>query len=141
MYPPDSPAPDGPARVSGDATLQGLLTMVSRVRAGVDAAAATRAKDQIAEVLTDITRHCDEAADCLVATGTRQLRVSRPSNGQSRPPAAIEDVDASAEACMQLARGVIDNEQESLTPVEVLAVTRAVAYLGAARSRARELPR
>jgi hypothetical protein len=88
--------------------------------------------------LDAVVEACAEAAASLAISRSEALL---PSTDLTRPRAvhpaeALPIVSGLTNGCIDLAIDLLGNEAEPLTPVEVLAVTRAVTTLCAARSLA-----
>jgi hypothetical protein len=85
---------------------------------------------------------CAQAAECLAVSHQAAL----PTVIDPPPPRALglaeglPLVSALTSGCIDLAVDLLGNEEEPLTPVEVLAVTRCVTALCAARSLAQAGP-
>lgn len=139
MTPPPSitdqvPAADVPA------TFTGLWTAIRRVHdsaptpaAGSDPGTATKLS-QVVELLA-------QAAETLSSSRPMTLDVS--AELPALPVACTESpastLGVQTDDCIDLAVQVLGNEDEPLNPVEILAITRAVTCLCAARGHAQEI--
>ncbi len=87
------------------------------------------------ERLHAIAQACADAAESLAQSCADTLEPTRDLPSPWIPgPERLPLVSALASTCIDLAVELLANEEEPLTPVEVLAVTRAVTALCAARS-------
>ena len=117
------------------ATLAGLWTAITMTHDVADALIATRDPGAPTD-LSAVAAACAEAADSLAVSRpealcpTADLPVPRVGDAAEGLPL----VSALVSGCIDLAIDLLGNEAEPLSPVEVLAVTRAVTALCAARS-------
>jgi hypothetical protein len=117
------------------ATLAGLWTAITMTHDIADALIATGDPGASAG-LPAVAAACAEAADSLAVSRpealcpTSDLPVPRVGDEAEVLPL----VSALTSGCIDLAIDLLGNEAEPLSPVEVLAVTRAVTALCAARS-------
>ena len=119
------------------ATLAGLWTAITMTHDVADARLATGDPGAPAG-LAAIADACAEAADSLAVSRAEALD---PTTDLPLPTVvdaaeALPLVSALTSRCIDLAIDLLGNEAEPLSPVEVLAVTRAVTALCAARSLA-----
>jgi len=114
------------------ATLAGLWTAITTMHDTVMTVADD--VDGSAGALADVVAHCVQAADTLAASRPQGIvgLDDRPANQE--PADEGSDLRELTENCMDLAVEVLGNEDEPLTPQEVVAITRAVTSLCAARA-------
>jgi hypothetical protein len=88
--------------------------------------------------LDAVAEACAEAAASLAMSRSEALLATTdlPRPRAVHPAEALPLVSGLTSGCIDLAIDLLGNEAEPLTPVEVLAVTRAVTTLCAARSLA-----
>lgn len=125
-------------RPTAGATLHGLCSLIARVHddSRVQSARADRAT---AATLTAIAEHCRDAAASLTTSRSRDDRPPSRSADSVSPTIPVPDLATYTSACLQLAVDVLGNEEQPLSPLEVLAITRAVTALCAAHAQAQEL--
>jgi hypothetical protein len=119
------------------ATLAGLWTAITMTHDIADALVATH-DPGVSAGLSAIAAACAEAADSLAVSRPEALcrAAELPVPRNREAVEGLPLVSAMASGCIDLAIDVLGNEAEPLSPVEVLAVTRAVTALCAARSLA-----
>ena len=134
---PSALAPEQGYVAALPATLAGLWTAITLTHD-----IATRLCDAVDPDTTDrhrsITEACAQAAECLA--GSRATAFPEDLDGplpvNLAPDESLALTGALASACIDLAVDVLGNEDEPLTPIEVLAVTRSVTALCTARTLA-----
>ena len=119
------------------ATLAGLWTAITLTHGVADGLVAARDPGAPGG-LAAVVEACAEAADSLAVSRSEALSpaVDLPAPGVVDAAGALPLVSGLASSCIDLAIELLGNEAEPLSPVEVLAVTRAVTALCAARSLA-----
>ena len=120
------------------ATLAGLWTAITLTHDIADALLAT-ARSWRPPGLAAVAAACAQAAAASPSRGPRRCSPAAelPALRVLDAAGALPLVSALASSCIDLAIDLLGNEEEPLTPAEVLAVTRAVTALCAARSLAR----
>jgi CRISPR/Cas system-associated exonuclease Cas4 (RecB family) len=121
-------------------TLDGLWTAITVTQEVARRARATLAEGS-ARALDSSVEHLETAAATLATSRTRAMvRMEVP------PVLVGEDVsghglglDCLITDCLDLSLDVLANEDEPLTPVEILAITRSVSALCSARRNATEV--
>ena len=116
------------------ATLAGLWTAITMTHDIADALIATGDPGPSAG-LSAAAAACAEAADSLAVSRPKAITptVDLPVPRVVEAAEALRLVSALASSCIDLAIDLLGNEAEPLSPVEVLAVTRAVTALCATR--------
>lgn len=119
------------------ATLAGLWTAITLTHDIADALITTRDPGGPAG-LPAMAAACAQAADSLARSRPEALcpTVDLPVPRAGDAAEGLPLVGALVSGCIDLAIDLLGNEEEPLSPVEVLAVTRAVTALCAARSAA-----
>jgi hypothetical protein len=119
------------------ATLAGLWTAITLTHGVADGLVAARDPGAPGG-LAAVVEACAGAADSLAVSRSEALgpATDLPAPGVVDAAGALPLVSALASSCIDLAIDLLGNEAEPLSPVEVLAVTRAVTALCAARSLA-----
>jgi hypothetical protein len=134
---PSTTAPEQGLSATLPATLAGLWTAITMTHHVVGQFAddcdpgAPGGLDAVAEA-------CAKAAESLTISRSEALvpTTDLPGPRVVDPVEALPLVSGLTSGCIDLAIDLLGNEAEPLTPVEVLAVTRAVTTLCAARSLA-----
>ena len=129
---PQMPATDSPQMTELPATLAGLWTAITATHDAVMTVAADGQGS--AGDLADVVGHCAQAADTLAAS--RPQGIVAVDHGLATPATAGEGtvVRDLTNICIELAVEVLGNEDEPLSPPEIVAITRAVTSLCAARA-------
>lgn len=125
-------------RPAAGATLHALDSLIERVHDDARRQ-ASQADHATAATLTAIAEHCRDAASSLRASQSRDDCPPSRSTGSAAPTISVPDLTTYTSACLQLAIDVLGNEEQPLSPLEVLAITRAVTALCAAHTQAQEL--
>jgi hypothetical protein len=117
------------------ATLAGLWTAITATHDAVMTIAAADGQGSAGD-LADVARHCTQAADTLA--GSRPQGIAAVDDALATPATAgggtaVRDL---TNICIELAVEVLGNEDEPLSPPEIVAITRAVTSLCAARAAA-----
>jgi len=130
---PQMPATDSPQMTKFPATLAGLWTAITATHDAVMMVAADDGQGSAGD-LADVARHCAQAADTLA--GSRPQGIAAVDDGVPTPATAGEGtaVRDLTNICIELAVEVLGNEDEPLSPPEIVAITRAVTSLCAARA-------
>ena len=143
--PPQMPATDSPQMTELPATLAGLWTAITATHDAVMTVAAADGQGSAGD-LADVVGHCAQAADTLAAS--RPQGIVAVDHGLATPATAGEGTVVPTPAtaseatvvrdltniCIELAVEVLGNEDEPLSPPEIVAITRAVTSLCAARA-------
>jgi hypothetical protein len=131
-------APDQGLIADLPATLAGLWTAITLTHDIADALLATGDPGAPAG-LASVVNACAEAADSLAISRPEALSPAAelPAPGVVDAAGALPLVSALTSSCIDLAIDLLGNEEEPLSAGEVLAVTRAVTALCAARSLAK----
>lgn len=119
------------------ATLEGLWTALAMTQ-GVAGQLVARQKASISSDLDAMAEACAEAVESVATSRAEPLHATTdmPAPRVLDPAEALSLVSALTSSSIDLAVDLLGNEEEPLTPVEVLAVTRAVTALCAARTLA-----
>ena len=124
------------------ATLAGLwtaITMTHEIARGLVDPSTTNdlSSPNDADIPAAVAAACADAAECLATSRREGLFPSAElPDPRLEPSEARALLGALSSGCIDLAVEVLGNEDEALTPVEVLAVSRAVTALCTARSLA-----
>ncbi len=115
------------------ATLAGLWTAITRTHVAA-MGGLTDDVDDSAGDLADVVAHCARAADTLAASSQQGILAFDDGPEVPHPAGQGPDLLALSNICIDLAIEVLGNEDEPLTPSEIVAITRAVTSLCAARA-------
>jgi hypothetical protein len=136
---PRTSIPDKAMIADLPATLAGLWTAITLTHhlaenLAIDPADGTA--PETPEGPAGVASHCALAADSLAASRPEAIAPSADLLQQHaiRRNAGLPDLGALTSGCIDLAVELLGNEDEPLTPVEVLAITRAVTALCSARA-------
>lgn len=134
---PSTLAPEQGYVATLPATLAGLwaaITLTHDIAAGLRDPADPDAADR----QRGITEACAQAAECLAGCRLTAFPddLDQPTSRSLVPVDGLALTGALTSACIDLAVDVLGNEDEPLTPIEVLAVTRSVTALCTARTLA-----
>lgn len=135
---PQMPATDSPQMTELPATLAGLWTAITATHDAVMMVAAADGQGSAAD-LADVAGHCAQAADTLAASrpqGLAAVDASLATPATAGEGTAVRDL---TNVCIELAVEVLGNEDEPLSPPEIVAITRAVTSLCAARAATPEV--
>ncbi len=120
------------------ATLAGLWTAITVTHHIAEQLSTGRDPDASPNV-DDVAAALAQAAAVLAVSRSEALHPATdlPTSRDLEPNEVLSLVSALASSCIDLAVELLGDEDEPLTPAEVLAVTRAVTALCAARSLSR----
>jgi hypothetical protein len=121
------------------ATLDGLWTAITVIQEVTTRVRSTLAEESARELDSSVEQF--EAAAAALASSRSRAMVKVEVSVVPAGGASIEEhpgLDSLITDCLDLSLDVLANEDEPLTPVEVLAITRSVGALCSARSNATE---